>query len=167
VVEDEARDAEYTRMLGERVLGAYRRAAVALPSSVVAFALFERLRSTCPQLDIFRLLRVLGAHTPVRLEELRPVVAATLAELRALATRGAITLAPELRGPSLDAVIERGLETLSSYHYTPALRRSGGAVEVGDPALLFYYRNRLDGYGLLESPSVCEMLSRRARGGMS
>ena len=38
-----------------------------------------------------------------------------------------------------------------------------GSLQVGDPGLLFYYRNRLDGYGLLGSPTLHELLVPRKR----
>ena len=54
----------------------------------------------------------------------------------------------ELRAKGAAAVLEQGAATLSRYHRVPALTREGARLHVGDPTLLLYYRNRLDGYGL-------------------
>lgn len=164
VVEDEARDAEYTRMLGDCLLDCYRHGAVALPSSVLAFALFESARRRYPQLDIFRLLRVLGGQLAIPLDEVRAELSKVLEGLRACADRGELVLAPELHADALDAVLEDGTRTLEAYHREPVLVRDDGALRIGDPTLLFYYRNRLDGFGLLRAPSsqdLCNTSSHR------
>src|SRR6185295_19558360 len=116
-----------------------------LPSSVLAFAAFERLRQQLPQLDIFRLLRVLGPQATLESERLRPDVQTLLGALSRLEAAGAIRLDPELRARGADAVLGRGAATLSAYHRTPALTRDDSQLHVGDSTLLFYYRNRLDG----------------------
>ena len=145
---DTARDAEYTRRLAGRVVASFHRQAVALPSSVLAFAAFERLRRQRPGLDMFRFLRVLGPQVTLEAEQLRPDIDAVLAALGRLDTEGAIRLDPELRTGGAAAVLSQGAATLSRYHRVPALVRDGARLRVGDPTLLFYYRNRLDGYGL-------------------
>jgi len=145
---DEARDAEYTKMLATSVLASFRRASVALPSSVLAFALFACLRRSFPRLGLFRLLRVLGPHTAVPMLQLEPELDAVLEALRKVALRGDIALAPELEHGDRTTVIERGLATLSTYHRVPVLRRREHDIEVTSPVLLFYYQNRLQGFGL-------------------
>jgi hypothetical protein len=66
VARDEARDAECTRALAARLLAAYRCDSVALPSGVLAFALFNCLCRRHQRLDLFRLLRVFSAVTRSR-----------------------------------------------------------------------------------------------------
>ncbi len=45
-------------------------------------------------------------------------------------------------------VVRRGLRTFATYHTSPVLLRKGVRLHVGDANLLYYYRNRLLGYGL-------------------
>lgn len=160
-IEDAARDAQYTQLLAQRVLQSYRELSTALPSSVLAFSAFERLRARFPQLDVFRLLRALADGAVLDLNEVRGDVDLTLGRLRALAAEGALALAPELGEASAQDVITRGAATLSSYHRVPALSFEQGQLRVRDPALLFYYRNRLDGYGLLGAPTLAELVAQR------
>jgi glycerol-3-phosphate O-acyltransferase len=148
VTKDDARDAEYTKTLASRLIEAYKRDAVALPSSVLAFALFTCLCRRYPRLDLFRLLRVVGANALVPLVELEPEVDRVLAALQPLAARGEIRLAPELAASGRVAVLGEGVSTLCAYHRPAALRRRADALEVTQPTLLLYYRNRLEGYGL-------------------
>jgi len=143
---DDARDAEYTRMLGARIVEAYRRDSVALPSSVLAFAVLELLRARRPQLDIYRLLRELGPETGVSVSAVHEEVDRLLRELRLLEAAGSIRLGPDTGDAG--RVVLRGLKTFGTYHTTAVLERRGEEVVVGDPSLLFFYRNRLEGYGL-------------------
>lgn len=154
VVHDEARDGEYTRLLAEQLVLAYRRATVALPTTVLAFVVFELLRRRYPGVDVFRLLRMLGPDRTVSLDELRPLLGVALEALRGMAARGLIALAPQLLGGDVESVLAQGAATLSTYHLLPVLVQRGNELEVHDPTLLLYYRNRLDGYGLLGAPDV-------------
>jgi glycerol-3-phosphate O-acyltransferase len=51
-------------------------------------------------------------------------------------------------------VVRHALATFATYHPKPALERRGERLHVGDATLLFYYRNRLEGYGLLDAPAL-------------
>lgn len=154
VVQDDARDAEYTRQLAARIQEEYRVETVALPSSVLAFALFSCLMRRYPRLDLFRLLRVLGPAAVVSWAELEPEVERVVNALQRLAADGAIQLAPALAAHGKRAVLADGVATLCAYHRPAALRLQPAAVEVTQPTLLLYYRNRLEGYGLPGSLSV-------------
>jgi glycerol-3-phosphate O-acyltransferase len=146
VARDDARDAEYTRMLAARIVAAYRSDNVALPTGVLAFAVLELLRARWPRLDVYRLLRQLGPDTGIPVAAVQQEVDLLLAELRALHGHGAIRLSPEAQDGA--AVVQRGLETFRTYHATPVLERRGDRIFASNPNLLFYYRNRLEGYGL-------------------
>jgi glycerol-3-phosphate O-acyltransferase len=121
---------------------------VALPSSVLAFALFACLRRRFPNLDLFRLLRVLAPHAHVSLSELEPQIDSVLAALRGAGERGEIVLSPALQSGGRQHVLEQGVAALSTYHQVPALMRREQVIEVTEPTLLLYYQNRLEGFGL-------------------
>jgi glycerol-3-phosphate O-acyltransferase len=164
VVEDHARDAEYTRLLSAELAQAIRRESVALPSSLLAYAAFRQLRVRYPGLDVLRLLRVLGPHASLPASELRPELEALLGSLRRLAAEGAIRLAPELAEASAQRVLEHGARTLARYHREPVVTLEGELLHIHDPALLMYYRNRLAGFGLAgerEDPTAEVRASRR------
>lgn len=147
--EDELRDAELTRGLAARVVAAYRRDNVALPTSLVAFVLFERLRRACPEPSLFRFVRNLGPESGIRVGDVLGDVARGLEELAIHARAGRISLAGDIEGAAAPTVLGRALATFATYHARPVVDRRRGRLFVGDPGLLFYYRNRLDGYGLL------------------
>jgi len=146
--DDPARDAEYTRRLGARVVAAYRRDNVALPTNILAFAFLEILRRRAPRLDLYRLLRSLGPDTSVPLDEVVTEVKKIVHGLATLASRHEIRLSRQARDAG--AVIPRALATFGTYHRATAIRREGDRLHVGDANLVFFYRNRLEGYGLGE-----------------
>lgn len=150
VAQDDARDAAYTRHLAARVVEAFHRDHVVLPSSAVSFAVFEVLRSRARHHDVHRLLREASTWpTPLPTSEVLAAIDRVTGALRALAARGAIRLGAEVRESNAPSLLESALRTLSIYHRPhPVLARREGAIAIGDPQLLFYYRNRLDGYGL-------------------
>ncbi len=146
VADDDARDAEYTRFLASRIVGAYRADNVALPTNITAFSLFELLRRKARGLDLFHLLRSVAPEASIPAPILCEEIDALLDELRELSKGRRIRVSTE----AVDAptVLERALTTFGTYHVTPVIVRRGDDVVVGDPDLLFFYRNRLEGYGL-------------------
>ena len=155
VVDDPARDAEYTRSLEVALLAAYRRENVVLASSLVAFVVFEQLRRAAGASSLHRFLRRLGPWTRVRRSEVARDVGRALDEVHTLAAGGRVGLVDDLgRDPEL--VIDRALGTFATYHDPHVLVADGADLLVGDPNLLFYYRNRLDETGLLGAPSTLD-----------
>jgi glycerol-3-phosphate O-acyltransferase len=154
VIEDPARDAEYTRALGRRVLESWRRDNVALPTSTLAFALLEVLRRDLAEPDLFRMLRSIGPDTGVETVRIEAEVERLLPELHAMERRGEIQMSDGLRTTDGRDVVARGLRGLGIYHTTPVVERRGGQLVVLDADLLFFYRNRLEGYDLLGAPRL-------------
>jgi len=154
VVADAARDAEYTRALGARITASFRRDNVAMPTNVLAFALLELLRRDLAQPDLFRMLRTIGPDTPLDVARVEAEVEKLVTELRALEHEGRIRMSDELRTTDGRDIVARGLRGLRTYHTTPIAARRGTQLLVQDADLLFYYRNRLEGYGLLGAPRL-------------
>ncbi|HZU83936.1 MAG TPA: 1-acyl-sn-glycerol-3-phosphate acyltransferase [Polyangiaceae bacterium] len=144
--DDPERDAEYTCGLVPAVLRAYRADTVALPTAILAFAVFERLRRSAPRLDLYRLLRSPSDELTLPVAEVASDVERLLGDLRALARDGRIRVSDEAADAA--TVVRRGLETFGTYHPVPVIERSADNLRVGDANLVFFYRNRLEGYGL-------------------
>jgi glycerol-3-phosphate O-acyltransferase len=147
---DDARDAASSRVLARRVLEAYRRDNVALPTSALAFVVFARLRAAWPEPDQFRFVRHLRPGDGVPVGEALRDLDRVMGELARLAHSGAVRLGRDLAGAPSRQVLDQALATFATYHRSRVVERQGERLFVGDPALLFYYRNRLDGYDLTE-----------------
>jgi glycerol-3-phosphate O-acyltransferase len=147
VAPDRARDAEYTRECGRAVADAFRRHTVAVSTAFLSFTLFQHLRERYPDLDLYRLLRVIrGESIPVatvreRADRLRE-------SLRDLAAAGRVHLSHDVERLSTPDLVEKAVRVLGMYHATPVVERRGEQIAVTHPNLLYYYANRLAGYGL-------------------
>ena len=161
LVEDRARDMEYTRQLCARVLEAYRREHVVVPSQLVAFVLFERLRAGRAGVDLLRGLR--GPSPPISVQDALLDIERARGEVADLEARAAIRAAPGLTALPAPEILRQALATFQTYHGARLAERTGDELRVADPELLFYYRNRLEGYGLLGAPDVLGSLRTEPR----
>jgi glycerol-3-phosphate O-acyltransferase len=161
LVADAARDAEYTRQLAARVVEAYRRDHVALPTQLVAFVMFERFRRGRVGSELLRSLR--GPCVEGDVGEVLLDLARAQAELEQLERRGKIRSAASLTQTAPARLLNEALEALASYHGRSVVERAGERLCVRDPELLFYYRNRLEGYGLLGAGDLLSTLHARSR----
>ncbi len=153
IAEDPARDAAYTEILEREVLRAFERDNVAMPTWALAYAAFEQHRRGRETQDVFRLLREFMRGTRLPIEPLRALFGQLIEELKGLEEAGRVTLSDELRG-DVRAAFDRAIACFATWHKDPVLRAQDDWVVVGEPSLLFFYRNRLDGLGLLASPSL-------------
>lgn len=156
VVQDGARDAEYTRMLAQRIVASYKINNIACATHVVSFALFHYFWQRMQTSDVYRFLRRIGEDVSVSEEDFFPVLEALLVELRQRADRGELRLEHILRNARAEDILRYALAPLAFYHTTPVVRQEDGRLYVGDANLLFYYRNRLEGYGLLGEPNLLD-----------
>jgi len=145
---DSQRDHEYTRELGRSILAAFHRNNVVMSSHAVAFAAFATLRRRHPQYDLYRILRTEGPDHHVPRQEVLAALATLLEKLRAMEGRGEIILAPELHAGGESEVFGKAMQHFRSFHDDEVLRESPEGVYTLNMKLLYYYRNRLDHYGL-------------------
>jgi glycerol-3-phosphate O-acyltransferase len=146
-VRDAARDAQYTRELGEVITAAFAKDTVVMATHLTAAAAFQRLRASVGKaktgpLDVFTMLRHKD-DVRVSRSDLSADVGRLLDRVRGLERQGAIVLAPSLRGASGSDVIAAALRAFAGYHTSPVLEPRGEDLVLSDTRLLFYYQNRL------------------------
>jgi glycerol-3-phosphate O-acyltransferase len=149
---DAARDAQYTRELGEAIVDAYLRDTVVMPTHLVAACAFEELRKGVGHgaaadgndrgRDIFAMLRAQDDVLVPR-AELAAAVEKTRDRLRELESRGGVVLLPRLARASGREILDEALRAFSGYHTTPVLESRGDSLLLVDTRLIFYYQNRL------------------------
>jgi glycerol-3-phosphate O-acyltransferase len=71
--------------------------------------------------------------------------------LRQRRQAGELQLAVGLGVDAAD-IVTSATRALGLYHAPAPLERRGDRIHVGNPALVYYYRNRLAGYGLGSTP---------------
>jgi len=147
-VQDSNRDQEYTRALGRKLVETFHQGNTVFPTHVVAFAVFEGLRAKRDDQDLYRFLRTGGETESLTFNEAARLVETLRDRLGALAGEGGIRLDERVRLLEPGDLILHALRALGTYHSRPALERRGDRLFARDRNLLFYYRNRLNGYGL-------------------
>jgi glycerol-3-phosphate O-acyltransferase len=151
LVRDAARDAQYTRELGEVITAAYARDTVVMSTHLAAAAAFQRLRTSVGRAsrgsaDLFAMLRHREDVTVPR-AELAGDIDKLLVRLREMEAKQEIVLSHDLGRASGIDVIEMALRAFSGYHTNLVLEPRGDDLVLADTRLLFYYQNRLAAHG--------------------
>ncbi len=148
VCEDQQRDQEYTRELGERLVERYHKDNVVLSSHAVAFTLFELLRKQYPDLDLYRFLRLSLAQRSMMKDKFMEEARRVRDSLQKLENNGMVYLSEAFQNPDPQYWIEDGIRNLGFFHRSKVVMMKDGEVWTEDMNLLYYYRNRLAGYGI-------------------
>ncbi len=142
------RDREYTRVLGEKISERYHAENVILSSHVVAFSLFQVLRKKYSHLDLFRFLRLTKPQRRVPKSVFLAEAYETLERLKQLEKDQKLSLSSTLGCGDIELWIQDGIRQLGLFHDHKVVYEDDDIVGTEDMNLLYYYRNRLTGYGL-------------------
>ncbi len=145
--DDEQRDTEYTKILGERIVENYHRYNVVLTSHLVCFTVFELLKKKYQAYDLFSFLRIPAGDVSISYDEVIHQVGILKEKLKEMYECGEVLISPELRW-NVEKIIEHGMRNINMYHTTSPLTRKGDEIGTEDLKLLYYYHNRLVGYEL-------------------
>ncbi|MBK8556033.1 MAG: 1-acyl-sn-glycerol-3-phosphate acyltransferase [Lewinellaceae bacterium] len=145
---DYQREAEYTKLLSERILDRYRAENVVLSSHLVAFAVFQMLVHQNPKLDLFGILRLPTDDYVFPLKAVEEVVAQMQTTLVEWEQQHKLRLAPEVHHP-VSELVQHGLNKLGMFHRNkPLTLNKEGDIVSADFRVLYFYHNRLMGYNL-------------------
>ena len=139
---DPARDAGYTRELGEAIPRVYQRETVIMWTQLVAHVLYRHLVHMTPELDLFGRQRVRGQIGMPR-AQLEQEVGAARDRLREISLAGGVQLGPVLRMHEPQEIVAQALEAWRGYHTKVIASEDGANIMIGDPNLLLFYQNRL------------------------
>jgi glycerol-3-phosphate O-acyltransferase len=143
---DAQRDRQFTSEAADEIGRSYLRDNVLMSTNVVARAVLDLLREQNPELDMYRLLRTGGKEASFPLLEVHKRTERLLDELKALPDGP--RFGEELLGGDIQEIVADAVAHFSIYHTQPAAVRRGDRLFHQDRNLLFYYGNRLEGYGL-------------------
>ncbi len=149
ITKDLQRDAEYTGMLGERIVKRYHCEALVFSSQVLAFAAFRIIKARYNKMDLYGLMRLPSEDLIIKPKELMDAVDKIVDQLRILAENGEVHLEKEVAEGSLSNIIKKGIANLGVYHAKlPLMKNVDGDFQSQDIKLLYFYHNRLEGYEL-------------------
>jgi glycerol-3-phosphate O-acyltransferase len=148
VTVDAQREEEYTQMLGKRIVQEFHKINRVFSSHLVAFVAFELIQTKNAKMDLFDLIRLPQEDLVVGYEEFKAACQVALDKIFELKALGKIDAAPHLYR-SMDEIITHGLENVGMYHAKrPLIKNKEGNLATEDMSLLYFYHNRLHGYGL-------------------
>ncbi|MFN7325987.1 MAG: 1-acyl-sn-glycerol-3-phosphate acyltransferase [Chitinophagales bacterium] len=146
--EDTQREAEYTKILAERLVERYFVENVVLSSHLLAFTVFEILVHQNPKLDLFGLLRLPPDEYIFPFKSVVEVVEQLQSELFKMEREGKLMLSPEIHLPA-EELIRDAMKKLGVFHRKKTLLyNKDGDIMSEDFRVLYYYHNRLENYGL-------------------
>lgn len=150
--QDKQRNSEYVRMLGKKLAASYLQENTVFSSHLVSFVAFELLKIKKPKMDIYDLMRLTEDERVIQEPEFMVATEKVLKELKSLASENKIKLASHLAlelGWNLEKIIAHGIRNAGIYHPEKVLSKNKqGQITVVDMKLVYYYHNRLNGYGL-------------------
>ncbi len=148
VQKDKQREQEYTDNLGRIIVKEFHRISRVFSSHLVAYAAFSILRKKHKRLDLYSFLRLPVEELIIPYDQFRDSIFKLREELFRQYENGICDLAPHLTD-DLDDVIAHGLSNVGMYHAKrPLVKNQDGDLVSEDLNLLYYYRNRLEGYDL-------------------
>jgi len=146
---DPQRDRVYTHNLGEVITKRYLKENIVLSSHLLAFSAFEILRKRHSAKDVFSLQEKHPEELEIPMEQLKTVVGKLVDRLKVLADQDEVKLSNIIQKDEIEALIKDGIKNVGIFHNNKPLTISkDGKVRSEDLELLYYYHNRLNGYGL-------------------
>ncbi|HET8860194.1 1-acyl-sn-glycerol-3-phosphate acyltransferase [Marivirga sp.] len=142
------REAEYTRMLSKKIVEQYSKIARVFSSHLIAFVAFEMINKKNKKLDLFSLLRLPEEDLIINFSEFKTTCQRIKNKIEERIKEGRMSQAEHM-DDNINNIIEHGLLNLGMYHSKrPLIKTKEGDITTMDMNLLYFYRNRLDGYGL-------------------
>jgi len=145
---DIQRETEYTGLLAENIVKRFHSDNIVLSSHLLAFAAFEMLCNENPKLDIFGILRLPTDDYIFDHNVLSATVNQLQKTLILFAKKEKLILSPEIHSP-VDELIADGIKHLGTFHIKKPLKKNKLKEVISENFyLLYFYHNRLTGYGL-------------------
>ncbi|MEQ9467509.1 MAG: 1-acyl-sn-glycerol-3-phosphate acyltransferase [Ekhidna sp.] len=144
---DAQRENEYVRVLANRIVEEYHKYNRVFASHLVAFTAFKMLERKNPKLDLYHVLRLPDEDLILDYEEFKANFKKLRNRLEKLHKKGQVDMADHMKERATDA-IQHGLDNVGLYHDQRPLVKKKDKIIVQDTNTLYYYHNRMNGYGL-------------------
>ncbi len=144
---DLQREQEYVRILAKRVVEEYHKYNRVFASHLVAYTAFKMLERKNPKLDLYNLLRLPDEDLILDYEEFKKAWKKLRKRILKLERKGKVGAAQHLKEKADEAIVH-GLANVGMYHAQRPLIKKGDKIIIQDMNTLYYYHNRMEGYGL-------------------
>ena len=133
--------------LSSRISKEFHKGTQVFPSNIIAFTLFEEICKKFKKLDFFTILRLSQEDLFIDLEKFKISYEKILNEIKKLNSKNKIKIFNDLK-INIETQIKSGLDNLGMYHAEKPVIIKNDKIHVQNMKLLYYYRNRLKGFGL-------------------
>ncbi len=144
---DKQRENEYVRVLSNRIVEEYHKYNRVFASHLVAFTAFKMLEKKHSKLDLYNVLRLPDEDLILDYEEFKKEYKKLRTKLEKLHKKGQVNMALHMKKKT-DQSILHGLKNVGLYHDQRPLVLKGDKIIIKDTNTLYYYHNRMNGYGL-------------------
>lgn len=142
------REEIYTKRLSENILASFRQYNIVLPSHLLSFVAFEALMKKYDHLDFYQVLHLSSDEAILDYKQFEQLVTGLRNILLKKAADGELLLHDKIT-EGVGECIKSGLEDIGIYHpQKPIVKTRDNKIVSQDITLLYYYRNRLNEYGL-------------------
>lgn len=142
------REGVYTKLLSDRIVERFRKDNMVLTSHLVAFTAFEILLKEHSHLDLFGILKLPFEDFRIPMQDFENCCNRIRSQLLTLEAKGEVRVSDPVKW-DIKALVEDGISNLGIYHAKKPLKvLKDGVVTTENLKLLYYYHNRLLGYGL-------------------
>jgi len=144
---DEQREHEYVRILSKRIVEEYHKYNRVFASHLVAFTAFKMLERKNKHLDLYSILRLSEEDLELDYEEFKEAYKKLRDRIIKLHRKGKVDVANHMKERATIS-IRHGLKNVGLYHARRPLVHKKDKIVIQDTNTLFYYHNRMNGYGL-------------------
>jgi glycerol-3-phosphate O-acyltransferase len=146
--EDRQRDGVYTSMLADKIVQKFKKYNTVLTSHLLAYVAFEMIKREYKHLDLFELLRIPSDEIEIDFDQFKIEISRINNYILEMYADKKLLISNKLMGDA-EFIIKHGLKNLGVYHsLLPLLKNNEGKITTQDLRLLYFYHNRLEGYGL-------------------
>ena len=133
--------------LSSKINKEFHKGTQVFPSNIIAFTLFEEICKKFKKLDFFTILRLSQEDLFLDLEKFKISYQKILNEIMKLNSKNKIKIFNDLK-INIETQIKSGLDNLGMYHAEKPVIIKNDKIHIQNMKLLYYYRNRLKGFGL-------------------
>ena len=147
IVFDKQRENAYIRILSKRIIEEYHTYSQLMPSHLIAYTAFKMLEKKNKDMDLYHLLRISDEDMildPLEFENKFENLRSKVLELNECGKVGVNEL---LKGNKKEAIAD-GFYNIGLYHAKRPIVKKNNKVIVQDMNTLYYYHNRMNGFGL-------------------
>lgn len=147
ITHDKQREQTYVRILAKRIVEEYHIHNRVFASHLVAYTAFKMLERDNPKLDLYAILRMPDEDLVLDYEIFKSNFKKLRKKVLKLNKKGKVGLADHFADKA-EKAIRHGLDNVGMYHAQRPLIRKDDKIIIQDPSTLYYYHNRMEGYGL-------------------